>query len=150
MGTEKTIQRYPDGSVVKVNGEEWIVIDMSRDSDGLLPSQVDRGEDFNLYRLKRHNHRNLLRWQHDLDAENLPAPDEEYTKYPRICTTCQQKYNWSVDDIAGRFEAFMPCGHSWDDLEIEDPGEPDEEAHLAHMEQHWQEQRALHHDDPKF
>lgn len=65
---QQTAQKYPDGSIVKVDGQEWTVVDMSRDSDGLLPGQDDRGENYNLYRLTRHNTKPILRWQHEIDA----------------------------------------------------------------------------------
>lgn len=67
---EKTAQKYPDGSIVTVNGSPWTVETMiCRDGEGLLPGQVDRGEDYNLYRLTRHNAKSILRWQHELDNE---------------------------------------------------------------------------------
>lgn len=67
---DKTVQKYPDGSTVLVNGIEWTVLDMSRDSEGLLLGQEDRGEDYNLYRLIRHNAKSIFRWQYELDAEH--------------------------------------------------------------------------------
>jgi hypothetical protein len=66
----QTVQKYANGSTVLVNGHEWTVASMSRDSEGLLPFQTDRGEDYNLYRLSRHNDKNILRWQFELDIEN--------------------------------------------------------------------------------
>jgi hypothetical protein len=71
--SERTIQRYPDGSTVLVNGFEWTVELMGRDADALLPSQTDRGEDYNLYRLSKHNTKSILRWQYEIDAENTVA-----------------------------------------------------------------------------
>ena len=73
---QETVQKYPDGSTVLVNGAPWTIIDMSRDSEGLLPGQVDRGEDYNLYRLSRHNDKTLLRWQHELDVENAAVEEQ--------------------------------------------------------------------------
>ncbi len=68
--SNQTIQKYPNGSIVQVNGNEWTIVDMSRDSEGLLPVQEDRGEGYNLYRLSRHNTKSILRWQYELDVEN--------------------------------------------------------------------------------
>lgn len=68
-----TDQKYSNGSTVSANGQEWMVMDMSRDADGLLAGQADRGADYNLYVLQRQSGKNtltLLRWQHELDTEN--------------------------------------------------------------------------------
>lgn len=64
----KAVQKYPDGSTVLVDGHEWTAELICRDGDALLASQVDRGEDYNLYRLSRHNTKSILRWQHEIDA----------------------------------------------------------------------------------
>jgi hypothetical protein len=65
----QTAQKYPDGSIVLMNGYEWTVELLCRDGENLLPGQVDRGEDYNLYRLSRHNTKPILRWQYEIDAE---------------------------------------------------------------------------------
>lgn len=73
----KTVQKYPDGSMVKVDGQAWTVKDMvCRDGDNLLPGQTDRGEDYNLYRLIRHNTRSIFRWQYEIDKE-CPIEDQD-------------------------------------------------------------------------
>lgn len=89
MSDQKTIQRYPDGSTVLVNGFEWTVELMGRDADALLPSQTDRGEDYNLYRLSRHNTKSILRWQYEIDTENKRE----------ICPDCECPVLWS--EISG-------------------------------------------------
>ena len=72
----QTVQKYPTGSVVNVDGHEWTVIDMSRDNERLLPSQTDRGEDYNLYRLSRHNSKTILRWQYEIDKQMQVSRNE--------------------------------------------------------------------------
>lgn len=70
---EITVQKYANGSTVLVDGQQWTVVDMSRDSEGLLSGQEDRGADYNLYRLTRKSGKStlrLLRWQHELDKDN--------------------------------------------------------------------------------
>jgi hypothetical protein len=62
-------QKYPDGSTVVFDGREWRVELICRDGDNLLPGQVDRGEDYNLYRLSRPNTHPILRWQYEIDAQ---------------------------------------------------------------------------------
>lgn len=67
------VQKYPDGGTVLVDGCEWTVELICRDGDSLLSGQVDRGEDYNLYRLSRHNTKPILRWQHEIDVEQEAA-----------------------------------------------------------------------------